>query len=92
VRSSKSCSSPSSTVDLILRAGLGLHGAARQIAIGLLRGLAHCQHNVEDGTMLAYAGPDVTDDLVWSVRDALAETGVDLPDEMLEEISPDSEA
>ena len=52
--------------------------------------LANCQQNVEDGTVLAYAGPDVTDDLAWSVRDTLAKAGVDLPDVMLEDLSPDS--
>jgi len=78
--------------DLIRRAGLGLHDAARQMAIGLLRGLAHCQHSVEDGTVLAYAGRDVTNDLAWSVRDTLAKAGVDLPDDILEDLSPDSEA
>ncbi|MDQ1440383.1 MAG: hypothetical protein QOG97_611 [Acidimicrobiaceae bacterium] len=64
--------------DLIRRAALGLHDAARQIAIGLLRGLANCQIDVEVGTVRAYAGPDVTDDLVRSVRDTLAKADLDL--------------
>jgi hypothetical protein len=59
------------------------------MALGLLRGLARCQHNVEDGTVLAYAGPDVTDDLAWYVRDALAKAGVELPDDMLEDLPHD---
>ena len=75
--------------DLTRRAALGLHEGARQMALGLLRGLANCQDNVEDGTVLAYAGPDVTDDLAWSVRDTLAKAGVDLPDDMLEDMSTD---
>lgn len=75
--------------DLTRRDGLGLHDAARQMAIGLLRGLANCQRNVEDGTVLAYAGPDVTDDLAWSVRDAVSKTGLGLPDEVLENPAPD---
>jgi hypothetical protein len=29
------------------------------------RGLAGCRTAVEDGTVPAYAGPDVTDDLAW---------------------------
>jgi len=74
--------------DLTRRAGLGLHDAARQIAIGLLRGLANC-HNVEDGTVLAYAGPDITDDLAWSVRNALAKADLDLPDDIVESLPPD---
>ncbi|MDA8185000.1 MAG: hypothetical protein M0035_11355 [Actinomycetota bacterium] len=61
------------------------------MALGLFRGLAHCQHNAEDGTVLACVGPDVTDDLAWSVRDTLVEADVDLPDDMLEDPSPDSE-
>jgi hypothetical protein len=75
--------------DLTRRAGLGLHDAARQMAIGLLRGLANCQRNVEDGTVLAYAGPDMTDDLAWSVRDTLAKADLDLPDDILENLPPD---
>jgi hypothetical protein len=35
---------------------------------------------VEEGTVLAYAGPDVTDDLAWSVFDALSKATVSLPD------------
>jgi hypothetical protein len=75
--------------DLSRRAALGLHDGARQMALGLLRGLARCQHNVEDGTVLAYAGPDVTGDLAWYVRDTLAKAGVDLPDDMLEDLPHD---
>lgn len=73
--------------DLSRRAMLGLHDAARQMARGLLRGLADCHEGVEDGTVLAYAGLDVTDDLAWSVRDALSKAGLNLPDE---DLSPDS--
>ena len=73
--------------DLSGRAALGLHDAARQMALGMLRGLANCQERVEDGTVLAYAGLDVTDDLAWSVRDALSKAGLNLPDE---DLSPDS--
>jgi hypothetical protein len=71
--------------DLARRAALGLHDAASQIGLGLLRGLAECRTAVEDGTVLAYAGPDVTDDLAWSVSDALTKTKVSLPDD-----APDS--
>ncbi|MGH9292285.1 MAG: hypothetical protein ACRDZ6_05850 [Acidimicrobiales bacterium] len=77
--------------DLSRRAALGLHDEARQLALGLLRGLANCREDVEDGTVLAYAGPDVTDDLAWSVRDALSKAGLDLPDEVLEDLSPNSD-
>lgn len=76
--------------DLSRRAALGLHDAARQMALGLLRGLANCREGVEDGTVLAYAGPDMTEDLAWSVRDALGKTGLNLPDDVIEDLSPDS--
>ena len=67
--------------DLDRRAALALHDAARHIALGLLRGLADCRDGVEEGTVLAYAGPDVTDDLAWSVRHRLAKAGLHLPDD-----------
>jgi len=35
---------------------------------------------VEDGTVLAYTGPDVTDNLTWSLYDALTRAKVSLPD------------
>lgn len=66
--------------DLARRGALGLHDVASQIGLGLLRGLARCRTAVEDGTVLAYAGPDVTDDLAWSVYDALTRAKVSLPD------------
>jgi hypothetical protein len=75
--------------DLSRRAALGLHDAARQMAIGLLRGLANCRDDIPDGTVLAYAGPDVTDDLAWSVRDTLAKADLNLTDEMFEELPHD---
>jgi hypothetical protein len=71
--------------DLARRAALGLHDAASQMGLGLLRGLAGCRTEVEDGTVLAYAGPDVTDDLAWSVFNALTKAKVSLPDD-----APDS--
>jgi hypothetical protein len=43
--------------DLVRRAALGLHDAASQIGLGLLRGLAGCRTAVENGTVLADAGP-----------------------------------
>jgi hypothetical protein len=57
------------------------------MAIGLLRGLANCRDDIPDGTVLAYAGPDVTDDLAWSVRDTVA--NLNLTDEMLENLPHD---
>jgi hypothetical protein len=66
--------------DLARRATLGLHDAASQIGLGLLWGLAECRTAVADGTVLAYAGPDVTHDLAWSVFDALTKAKMSLPD------------
>jgi hypothetical protein len=60
------------------------------MALGLLHGLVNCQHNVEAGTVLAYAGPDVTDDLAWSVRDKLVKANLDLPEDFLEDLPADS--
>ena len=74
---------------LALRAGrvvLGLHDVASQIGLGLLRGLARCRCPVEYGTVLAYADPDVTDDLAWSVFHALTEARVNLPDDALDRL------
>lgn len=78
--------------DLSRRAALGLHDAAGQLALGLLRGLANCHEDVDGGTVLAYAGPDMSDDLAWSVRDTPTKAGLKLPDEVLEDLSPDSDS
>ena len=72
--------------DLARRAVLGLHDVASQIGLGLLRGLARCRCPVEYGTVLAYADPDVTDDLAWSVFHALTEARVNLPDDALDRL------
>ena len=72
--------------DLARRAAIGLHDAAGQIGLGLLRGLGECRTAVADGTVLAYAGPDVTDGMAWSVCDALARAGVSLPDDAFDRL------
>ena len=74
--------------DLARRAALGLDDAARQIGLGLLRGLANCRAGVQDGTVLAYAGPDVTDELAWSVREALTKANLNLPDDAFGDLPP----
>ena len=65
--------------DLARRANLDLDDAAIQIGLGLLRGLAECRTRVVDGTVLAYAGEDVTDGLAWSVCNAVAKSKLTLP-------------
>ena len=72
--------------DLARRADLGLDDAARQIGLGLLRGLVRCRTAVNDGTVLAYGGSEVIDDLASSVVDALSKAGLTLPDDALGEL------
>ncbi len=54
------------------------------IGLGLLKGLANCQSDVEDGSVLAYAGPDALGELAWSVCKTLKDAGVNLPDDAFE--------
>jgi hypothetical protein len=75
--------------DLARRAALGLYDAASQIGLGLLLGLAACRTAVADGTVLAYAGPDVTDDMAWSVYDALTKAKVSVPDDAPDRLPTD---
>ena len=70
--------------DMARRAKLGLDDAAIQIGLGFLRGLAECRTAVIDGTVLAYAGEDVTDGQAWSVWNALARAKVTLPEDACE--------
>jgi hypothetical protein len=65
--------------DLARRAGLGIEDAAGRMGLGLLRGLSRCRDDVEMGTVLAYAGPDMVDDLARSVELALAKANIRLP-------------
>lgn len=66
--------------DITRRAALGLTDAARVIGLGLLQGLANCESNVEDGSLLEYAGPDIPSELGLSVSKTLAESGIRLSD------------
>jgi hypothetical protein len=65
--------------DLARRASLDLGNAAGRIGLGLLRGISRCRDAVEMGTVLAYAGPDVVDDLAQSVELVMAKVNVRLP-------------
>ncbi|MFN2537304.1 MAG: hypothetical protein ABR549_04020 [Mycobacteriales bacterium] len=67
--------------DVTRRAGLGLTEAAGAIGLGLLQGLARCESKVPDGSVLAYAGPDVPGELAWSVCKTLKDAGVSLADD-----------
>jgi hypothetical protein len=75
--------------DLARRAKLGLGDAAIQIGLGLLRGLAECRNAIIDGTVLAYAGEDVTDELAWSVCNALAKAKLTLPGDAFDGLPSD---
>jgi hypothetical protein len=65
--------------NLARRASLGLVDAAGRIGLGLLKGLSRCRDAVEIGTVLAYAGPDIIDDLTQEVELAMAKVNVCLP-------------
>ncbi|MHB8244081.1 MAG: hypothetical protein ACYDGN_01835 [Acidimicrobiales bacterium] len=65
--------------DLARRASLDLRNAAGRIGLGLLRGISRCRDAVEMGTVLAYAGPDVVDDLAQAVELVMANVNVRLP-------------
>ncbi|MGP0110323.1 MAG: hypothetical protein ACLPR9_15940 [Acidimicrobiales bacterium] len=75
--------------DLARRAKLGLDDAAIQIGLGLLRGLAECRNAVIDGTVLAYAGEDVTDGLAWSVCNAVADAKLTMPGDAFDNLPSD---
>jgi hypothetical protein len=65
--------------DLARLASLDLGDAAGRIGLGLLGGISRCRDAVEIGTVLAYAGPDVVDDLAKSVELAMAKLKARLP-------------
>lgn len=46
--------------------------------------MANCESDVEDGSVLAYAGPDALGELAWSVCKTLKDAGVNLPDDAFE--------
>ncbi len=68
---------------------LGLDDAAIQIGLGLLRGLAECRNAVIDGTVLSYAGEDVTDGLAWSVCNAVANAKLTLSGDAFDNLPSD---
>jgi hypothetical protein len=72
--------------DLQRRVALGMPEAVLGLGVGIIRGLAQCRTGVEDGSVLAYAGEDVVDELAESVSTALRDAGVDVPDEELDNL------
>jgi hypothetical protein len=67
--------------DLTRRLDLGLTGAAQAVACGILDGLGACAGSYEGDEVLCYAGEDLEADYGCSVREALREAGIPLPDE-----------
>lgn len=74
--------------DLRRRAALGMAEAAAGITLGVLTGLYRCR-DVEDGTVLGYAGPDTTGELASWVIDEAARAGLELPAEATDAACPD---
>jgi hypothetical protein len=66
--------------DLRRRAGRGLTDAAAQLAAGMVAGL-HRLREPQDGTVLAYAGPDTPSELAAEVMRDADRLGVALPAE-----------
>ncbi len=73
--------------DLRRRAGLGLD-ATVAVAAGVVAGLYRCREP-ENGTVLAYAGPDSVSELADEVMNEANKLGVVLPPEVAEQFWPD---
>lgn len=65
--------------DVRRRAGLGLADAAAAIAAGIAAGVYQVR-DPEDGTVVAYAGPDTLNDLVDEVINEATRLGLALPE------------
>ncbi|WP_234383205.1 hypothetical protein [Streptomyces dysideae] len=67
--------------DITRRLGLGLTGAAREIALGLLDALAACEGDYDGDQVLNYAGEDLAHAYGWGVREQLRAAGAPLPED-----------
>jgi hypothetical protein len=67
--------------DITRRLGLGFTGAAREIALGVLDGLAACEGDYDGDQVLNYAGEDLAHTHGWGVREQLRAAGAPLPDD-----------
>lgn len=74
--------------DLSRRLSLGMTEAAREIGLGLLRGLADCREGAADGSILVYAGEDAVDELADEVRQVLDQAHLALPDDAFADLPP----
>ena len=73
--------------DLRRRASLGLD-AAVAVAAGIVAGLYRCREP-EDGTVVAYAGPDSLSELADEVMDEASKVGVVLSPDVADQFWPD---
>ncbi len=73
--------------DLRRRASLGLDAAA-DVAAGIVTGLYQCREP-EDGTVVAYAGPDSLAELAEEVMNEASKLGVVLSPDLPEQFWPD---
>jgi hypothetical protein len=76
--------------DLHRRARVGMHEAAAKLALGVLTGLYLCR-GPRDGTVLAYAGTDTTEELAAWVVDETTKAQVELPSADVAAAWPDVE-
>jgi hypothetical protein len=67
--------------DIARRLGLGFTGAAREIALGVLDGLAACEGEYDGDQVLSYAGEDLAQSYGWGVREQLRAAGAPLADD-----------
>lgn len=74
--------------DLRRRAGIGLTGAAAALSVGIVAGLYRLREP-DDGTVVAYAGPDAPGDFASEVIAETNRLGVVLPDDISNRYWPD---
>lgn len=67
--------------DVRRRAGLGLDVAACFLAAGTIAGLHRCR-DPEDGSVVAYAGPDFPRELADEVLEVATDLGIEIPAEI----------
>jgi hypothetical protein len=75
-------------IDLRRRAGLGMSDAASAIATGIVAGLYQARAP-EDGTVVAYAGPDALSELADEIISETTRLGVVLPPEAADQHWPE---
>lgn len=74
--------------DLRRRTGLGLTDAAAALAVGIIAGLYRIREP-EDGTVLAYAGPDAPSEFASEIIREASQVGIVLPTDSSSRFWPD---